>query len=49
VTAEPQTCRVLMEARALAAHKPAIAAAVRAADARTQAIALLITSTSATT
>jgi hypothetical protein len=34
VTAEPQTCRVLMEARALAAHKPAIAAAVRAADAR---------------
>jgi hypothetical protein len=35
VTAEPQTCRVLMEARALAAHEPAIAAAVRAADART--------------
>jgi len=34
VTAEPQTCRVLMEARALAAHEPAIAAAVRAADAR---------------
>ncbi|MGH3400426.1 MAG: TetR/AcrR family transcriptional regulator, partial [Streptosporangiaceae bacterium] len=35
VTAEPQTCRVLMEARALAAHEPAIAAAVRASDART--------------
>ena len=35
VTAEPQTCQVLMEARALAAHEPAIAAAVRAADART--------------
>ncbi len=35
VTAEPQTCRVLMEARALAAHEPVIAAAVRAADART--------------
>ena len=34
VTAEPATCRVLMEARALAAHEPAIAAAVRAADAR---------------
>lgn len=34
VTAEPETCRVLMEARALAAHEPAIAAAVRAADAR---------------
>jgi len=29
------TCRVLMEARALAAHEPAIAAAVRAADTRT--------------
>lgn len=34
VSAEPETCRVLMEARALAAHEPAIAAAVRAADAR---------------
>jgi AcrR family transcriptional regulator len=34
VTAEPATCRVLMEARALAAHDPAIAAAVRATDAR---------------
>ena len=34
VTAESATCRVLMEARALAAHEPAIAAAVRAADAR---------------
>ena len=34
VTAEPETCRVLMEARALAAHEPAIAAAVRASDAR---------------
>jgi len=32
VIAEPETCRVLMEARALAAHEPAIAAAVRAAD-----------------
>lgn len=32
VIAEPDTCRVLMEARALAAHEPAIAAAVRAAD-----------------
>jgi len=30
----PETCRVLMEARALAAYEPAIAAAVRAADAR---------------
>jgi TetR/AcrR family transcriptional repressor of uid operon len=35
VLAETETCRVLMEARALAAHEPAIAAAVRAADART--------------
>jgi TetR/AcrR family transcriptional repressor of uid operon len=35
VRAEAQTCRVLMEARALAAHEPAIAAAVRAGDART--------------
>jgi AcrR family transcriptional regulator len=35
VLAETETCRVLMEARALAAHEPAIAAAVHAADART--------------
>src|SRR5215467_2172112 len=35
VLAETETCRVLMEARALAAHEPAIAAAVRAADERT--------------
>jgi AcrR family transcriptional regulator len=35
VLAETATCRVLMEARALAAHEPAIAAAVRAADAST--------------
>jgi TetR/AcrR family transcriptional repressor of uid operon len=35
VRAEAQTCRVLMEARALAAHEPAIAAAVRVGDART--------------
>ena len=34
VMAEPQTCRVLMEARALAAHEPAIADAVRVTDAR---------------
>jgi AcrR family transcriptional regulator len=34
VTVQPATCRVLMEARALAAHESAIAAAVRAADAR---------------
>ncbi len=34
VRAEPDTCRVLLEARALAAHEPALAAAVRAADAR---------------
>src|SRR5262245_36881427 len=34
VLAEAKTCRVLMEARALAAHEPAIAAAVRAADDR---------------
>jgi TetR/AcrR family transcriptional regulator, repressor for uid operon len=33
VQAEAETCRVLMEARALAAHEPVIAAAVRAADA----------------
>jgi TetR/AcrR family transcriptional regulator, repressor for uid operon len=32
VQAEAETCRVLMEARALAAHEPVIAAAVRAAD-----------------
>src|SRR5215467_7340692 len=35
VQAESETCRVLMEARARAAHEPAIAAAVRVADART--------------
>jgi len=35
VTAEPQTCRVLMEARALAAHEPAISAAVQASDTTT--------------
>jgi len=35
VLAETETCRVLMEARALAAHEPVIAAAVRAADTRT--------------
>jgi len=35
VLAETETCRVLMQARALAAHEPAIAAAVRAADERT--------------
>ena len=34
VVAEAETCRVLMEARALAAHEPAIAAAVRGADDR---------------
>jgi AcrR family transcriptional regulator len=34
VQAESETCRVLMEARALAAHEPAIAVAVRAADDR---------------
>src|SRR5215467_5504200 len=33
VREETDTCRVLMEARALAAHEPAIAAAVQAADA----------------
>jgi AcrR family transcriptional regulator len=32
VQAEAETCRVLMEARALAAHVPVIASAVRAAD-----------------
>jgi TetR/AcrR family transcriptional regulator, repressor for uid operon len=32
VQAESETCRVLMEARALAAHEPVIAAAVRASD-----------------
>jgi TetR/AcrR family transcriptional regulator, transcriptional repressor of aconitase len=35
VVAESQTCRVLMEARALAAHESAIAAAVRQSDDRT--------------
>jgi len=34
VLAESQTCRVLMEARALAAHEPVIAAAIGTADAR---------------
>jgi TetR/AcrR family transcriptional regulator, repressor for uid operon len=34
VTAEPQTCRVLLETRAQAAHEPAIADAVRAGDTR---------------
>src|SRR5260370_23288872 len=34
VLEETGTCRVLMEARALAAHEPALAAAVRAADTR---------------
>jgi AcrR family transcriptional regulator len=33
VLEQTHTCRVLMEARALAAHEPAIAAVVRAADA----------------
>jgi AcrR family transcriptional regulator len=37
VTDDPQTCRVLMEARTLAAYQPAIAAAVQAADARARA------------
>jgi AcrR family transcriptional regulator len=36
VQAEPDTCRVLMEARSLAAHEPAVAAAVRSGDARSQ-------------
>src|SRR5215468_355484 len=35
VLEQTQTCRVLMEARALAAHEPSIAAAVRASDTRT--------------
>jgi AcrR family transcriptional regulator len=35
VREETDTCRVLMEARALAAHEPAVAAAVVAADTRT--------------
>ena len=35
VVAHPETCRVLMEARAQAAHEPAIAATIQAADART--------------
>jgi len=34
VTDDPQTCRVLMEARTLAAYQPAVAAAVQDADAR---------------
>jgi AcrR family transcriptional regulator len=34
VTQEPETCRVLMEARALAAHEPTIATAVLQSDAR---------------
>jgi AcrR family transcriptional regulator len=34
VLEQAQTCRVLMEARALAAHEPAIATAVRDADTR---------------
>lgn len=34
VQAETETCRVLMEARALAAHEPVIAAAMRGADAQ---------------
>ena len=34
VVEQEQTCRVLMEARALAAYHPAISAAVQAADAR---------------
>jgi AcrR family transcriptional regulator len=44
VTAQPETCRVLMEARAMAAHEPTIAAAVRATDTRThQQLTELIT------
>lgn len=35
VTEQAETCRVLMEARALAAHEAALADPVRAADART--------------
>lgn len=35
VTARPETCRVLMEARAIAAHEPAVNTAIAAADART--------------
>jgi len=35
VTEQAEICRVLMEARALAAHEPALAGPVRAADART--------------
>jgi AcrR family transcriptional regulator len=34
VTDDPQTCRVLMEARTLAAYQPAVAAAVQDAEAR---------------
>ena len=43
VTDDPQTCRVLMEARTLAAYQPAIAAAVQDADthARRQLAALI--------
>jgi AcrR family transcriptional regulator len=43
VTADPQTCRVLMEARTLAAYQPAIAAAVRDSEshARDQLAALI--------
>jgi AcrR family transcriptional regulator len=37
VVAAPETCRVLMEARTLAAYQPAIAAAVQRADARIHA------------
>src|SRR5258708_32930002 len=35
VTGQAETCRVLMEARALAAHETSVAAAVQAADGRT--------------
>jgi AcrR family transcriptional regulator len=37
VLADTETCRVLMETRALAAHEPVIAAAVQAADDRAHA------------
>ena len=37
VQEEADTCRVLMEARAMAAHEPVIAAAVQAADGRIHA------------
>ncbi|MFR0359534.1 TetR/AcrR family transcriptional regulator [Streptomyces sediminimaris] len=36
VVGQPESCRVLMEARTLAAYHPAIAAAVQTADRRTQ-------------